>query len=184
MSLLLKDATFVTGNSHKLDEACRILGFELNSKDIDLPEIQSLDLLVVLEAKAHEATRHLSGPILVEESSLGLDSLNGFPGPLIKWMLQSVGPAEIAELGDKLGDTRATAECALLYRDLDRQFVGRGRVQGTLTLPPRGSRGFGWDPVFVPDDEFRTFGELPDHHKDVISHRGRAWKDLVRQLSE
>lgn len=182
MSALLKDAIFVTGNRHKLDEARRLLGFELDSKDIDLPEIQSLDLLVVLEAKADEAAKHLSRAFLVEESSLRLASLNGFPGPLIKWMLQSVGPEEIAQLGKKLGDTRATAECALLYRDLEQQVVARGEVQGRLTLPPRGSNGFGWDPVFVPDDASRTFGELADREKDVISHRGRAWKDLIRQL--
>jgi non-canonical purine NTP pyrophosphatase (RdgB/HAM1 family) len=183
MSTQLSETTLVTGNRHKLDEARRILGLQLNAVDIDLPEIQSMDLLTVLESKADAAARRLEGPLIVEESSFRLCALNGFPGPLIKWMLQSIGAPAIALLAQELGDTEATAECALLYRDSARQVVARGEVQGNLTLPPRGSNGFGWDPVFVAAGEMRTFGELADAEKDLISHRGRAWQDLSGKLS-
>ncbi|MEO7794248.1 MAG: non-canonical purine NTP pyrophosphatase, partial [Thermoanaerobaculia bacterium] len=51
-----------------------------------------------------------------------------------------------------------------------------------LVLPPRGERGFGWDPVFRPAGEARTFGELPEAEKDRLGHRGRAWRDLLVEL--
>jgi XTP/dITP diphosphohydrolase len=52
-----------------------------------------------------------------------------------------------------------------------------------LVLPPRGEQGFGWDPVFLPEGESRTYGELGPQEKDALSHRGRAWRDLLARLA-
>jgi XTP/dITP diphosphohydrolase len=57
--------------------------------------------------------------------------------------------------------------------------VTEGRTEGTLVLPGRGSHGFGWDPVFLPDGEARTFGEMTDLEKLAVSHRGKAWRALL-----
>ncbi len=67
----------------------------------------------------------------------------------------------------------------MLLRADGRDVVAEGVTEGTLVLPGRGGRGFGWDPVFLPDGETRTYGELTDHDKDRISHRGRAWRRLA-----
>jgi XTP/dITP diphosphohydrolase len=185
----------VTGNPGKLAEARRLAGRGLEAVAIDLPEIQSLDLEAVLRAKGDEAWRRIGRPLVVEEAGLGLAALNGFPGPLVKWMLDAVGAEGIARAAAALGDTRAVARCALLYLDGPtdgaRTVLAHGATDGRLVLPARGARGFGWDPVFVPDGagesggagDGRTFGELSDTEKDAISHRGRAWRALLARLA-
>jgi len=172
----------VSGNRGKIAEARRVAGPELESVELDLPEIQSLDLLEVLTAKGEEAWRRLGRPLVVEEAGLSLAALNGFPGPLVKWMLEAVGATGLARTAAALGDPRATARCALLYKDADRTVVAEGITEGTLVLPPRGPHGFGWDPVFLPEGETRTFGELEGPEKDAVSHRGRAWRALLGKL--
>jgi len=173
--------TLVTGNPDKRAETERILGRPLDWVAIDLPEPQSLDLLAVLRAKGAEAFRRLARPVVVEETALALAALNGFPGPLVRWMLEAVGAAGIARAALALGDARATARCALLWTDGEREVIGEGATQGTL-VAPRGSGGFGWDPVFLPDGERRTYGELAAADKDRLGHRGRAWRDLLAKL--
>ncbi|HZI63708.1 MAG TPA: non-canonical purine NTP pyrophosphatase [Thermoanaerobaculia bacterium] len=173
---------FVTGNAAKLAEARRLAGPGLESVAVDLPEIQSLDLREILAAKAAEAWRRLQRPLIVEETGLELAALGGFPGPLVKWMLQALGAEGLARAALALGDPRATARCALLYRDAERTVSVEGATHGELVLPARGTAGFGWDPVFQPEGESRTFGELDGVEKDRISHRGRAWRELLAQL--
>lgn len=183
----------VTGNSGKLAEARRIVGPWLESVDADLPEIQSLDLREVLRAKAAEAWHQVGGslgrPLVVEETGLDLAALNGFPGPLVKWMLAAVGPAGIATTALALGDPRVTVRCALLWFDGEREVVAEVAVPGHLVLPPRGDGGFGWDSVVVPegvvapDGQELTYAELGDETKDRFGHRGRAWRALLEELS-
>jgi XTP/dITP diphosphohydrolase len=173
--------TLVTGNPDKRKEAERILGCGVDCVPLDLPEPQSLDLLEVLRAKGAEAFRRLSRPVVVEETGLELEALNGFPGPLVKWMLEAVGAEGIARTGLALGDPAVTARCALLWTDGSREVIGEGRTAGRL-VPARGAGGFGWDPVFLPDGEELTYGELTAEVKDRIGHRGRAWRDLLAKL--
>jgi non-canonical purine NTP pyrophosphatase (RdgB/HAM1 family) len=187
----LPDFLFVTGNRHKLAEAERALGRALEAAPLDLPEIQSLDLVEVLRAKAAEAWRRLGLPLVVEESGLELAALGGFPGPLVKWMLEAVGAEGLARTALALGEPRVTAHCALLYKhgpgDGD-EVVAHGRIGGELVLPARGTGGFGYDPVVVPDGAGgRTLAELAEdagEGKEAFSARGHAWRELVRLLAE
>ncbi|MCL4839783.1 MAG: non-canonical purine NTP pyrophosphatase [Thermoanaerobaculia bacterium] len=172
----------VTGNAGKLAEARRIVGEGLDAVDLDLPEIQSLDLSEVLRAKAAEAWRRLGRAVVVEETGLYLAALGGFPGPLVKWMLAAVGAEGIARTALALGEARVEARCALLWLDGEREILAEGSTHGRLVLPGRGRRGFGWDPVFQPDGEERTYGELAPEEKDVLGHRGRAWRALLAEL--
>jgi XTP/dITP diphosphohydrolase len=174
----------VTGNPGKFAEAQRLATFALECVPLDLVEIQSLDLQAILHLKAEEAARQIPDrALIVEEASLELASLGGFPGPLVKWMLEAAEATGIARVAQALGDPRATARCALLYRDGERIVTASGRVHGTLVLPARGSHGFGFDPVFLPAGESRTFGEMSGAEKDAISHRGRAWRALNETLA-
>ena len=180
----LEDLTLVTGNEEKRREAERILGRSLRVARLDLPEIQGLDLLEVLRAKAREAHRRLGSPVLVEETGLELDALNGFPGPLVKWMLAAVGAEGIARTARALCEPGVRARCAILAFDGEEEVLGVGVTEGVLVSPPRGENGFGWDPVFRPAGEERTYGELDGETKDRIGHRGRAWRALLRELVE
>ncbi len=175
--------TLVTGNRNKLIEAERILGVKLECDPVDLPEIQSLDIFEVLRAKGEEAFRRLSRPVVVEETGFELAAMGGFPGPLVKWMLDAVGPAGIARTAHALGDTRATARCALIYLDGESERVAEGETRGELVLEPRGDGGFGWDPVFVPEGRSETYAELESELKDRLGHRGKAWRRLQRALA-
>jgi non-canonical purine NTP pyrophosphatase (RdgB/HAM1 family) len=172
----------VTGNPEKRREAERVLGRSVPTVELELPELQSDSLHEVLCAKAEEAWRRLRRPVVVEETGLELDALAGFPGPLVKWMLRAVGAEGIARTAAALGDTRATARCALMLRDGLGTVVAEGATSGVLVLPPRGSGGFGWDPVFEPAGETLTYGELAPEVKDAIGHRGRAWRALLEKL--
>ncbi len=134
--------------------------------------------------KAREAWRTLRQPVIVEETGLELAALNGFPGPLVKWMLEAVGAEGIARSAIALGDPRARAVCLLMWTDGERSVMARGETAGDLVLPPRGGNGFGWDPVFRPDREARTYGELADEEKDRIGHRGKAWRELLGRLRD
>lgn len=175
--------TLVSGNRNKLIEAELALGCRLECEPLDLPEIQSLDLEVVLRAKGEEAWRRLQRPVVVEETGLELDAMGGFPGPLIKWMLHAMGPIGIARTVHALGDPRATACCALLYRDAGETLLARGETRGEFVVEPRGDGGFGWDPVFVPEGRLETCAELDPEVKDRVAHRGAAWRALRQVLS-
>jgi non-canonical purine NTP pyrophosphatase (RdgB/HAM1 family) len=180
---LLAGAVLVTGNPGKLAEARRICGVGLEAVEMELPELQSLDLYEVLRAKGREAIRRLRRPVVVEETGLELAALGGFPGPLVKWMLEAVGAEGIARTASVLGDTRAVARCALLYLDDRREVEAEGTTEGELVAAPRGDGGFGWDPVFLPDGESRTYGEMSPAEKDRLSHRARAWRAFVTRLA-
>ena len=174
--------TLVTGNRNKLIEAERILGVKLECEPLDLPEIQSLDLFEVLRAKGEEAWRRLRRPVVVEETGLELAAMDGFPGPLVKWMLEAIGPDGIARTAHALGDPGVTARCALIYKDAETEQVAEGETRGELIRAPRGDGGFGWDPVFVPEGRTETYAELGSEEKDRLGHRGRAWRRLWRSL--
>jgi non-canonical purine NTP pyrophosphatase (RdgB/HAM1 family) len=178
----VQSAVLVTGNPGKAEELRRICGIRLPHQALDLPEIQTLDLLTVLSAKSEEAYRRLGRPVIVDETGLELAGLNGFPGPLIKWLLQAIGAEGLGRLGASLGDDRIVAHCAVMYLDDERTVIGEGRTSGRLVSPPRGGNGFGWDPVFLPDGEDLTYAELGAARKDQIGHRGKAWRALVEEM--
>ena len=177
---------FVTGNEGKAREASRLLGREVAASPLDLPEIQSLDFAAVARAKALAAARLLGGPVLVEDSGLALAAWNGFPGPLTRWLVDSVGEAGVARMLDLYPDRSAEAVSALgLARPGDGEadvVVAVGRVAGSVAPAPRGSNGFGWDVLFVPAGETRTFAEMTLEEKERDSHRTRAFRSLSALL--
>jgi non-canonical purine NTP pyrophosphatase (RdgB/HAM1 family) len=179
----VKPFVLVTRNLGKIAEARLALGSDLETVLADLPEIQSLDYLEVVRAKADEAWRQVGRPLIVEEAGLDLAALNGFPGPLVKWMLKAVGAEGLARTAVSLEDVRATARCFLFYKDGDQELIAEGRTDGTLILPGRGTYGFGWDPVFLPEGDTHTFAELTGLEKDAVSHRGKAWREMLGLLA-
>jgi len=172
---------FVTGRPEKALEAER-LGFVLERLDLDLPEPQALSSADVVEAKAREAHRRLQRPVLVEDSGLALHAWGGFPGALVKWLERSAGVAAIPRMLEGFADRRATASCAIAYCDGPELVVAGGSVEGTIAPEPRGKAGFGWDVIFIPEGDRRTFAEMSGEEKDRVSHRRRAWEALAGKL--
>ena len=172
---------FVTSRAEKAAEAAR-LGVDVEALDVDLPEPQALDPSEIVAAKARSAYALLERPVLVEDSGLAVEAWGGFPGALVKWLEKSAGVAALARMLDGFPNRSATAVCAIAYCDGGEVVSARGEVAGSIAPSPRGSGGFGWDAIFVPDGGSRTFAEMASSEKDRISHRRKAWDALATRL--
>jgi len=179
----MKPYTLVTSSEHKRREIGAILGMDLRSSTIDLPEIQSLDLNEILSSKAREAFDRLKVPVVVEDTSLELFAFNGFPGPLVKWLLKARGSEGIIALCRAVGDERARAVCGVLAWNGEREDYFEGYVYGRIAPEPRGESGFGWDSVFIPAERDLTFAQMTAKEKNAISHRGIAWRKFLEQIA-
>ncbi len=184
----LEDLVFVTSNLGKLREAEAVLGARLDHRALDLPEIQSLDLEEVVSNKAAAAFARIKRPVLVEDTSLELIGLGGFPGPLIRWLLSSVGAEGICKLGHTFGDPHAVVRCIACAHDGNKDIMGIGVVEGRIATTPRGKFGFGWDSAFIPNlgeshpSNGCTYAEIDDQEKNRISHRKKALDALRAQF--
>jgi non-canonical purine NTP pyrophosphatase (RdgB/HAM1 family) len=183
---LLGRLVFVTSNTGKAREASALLGRPVEARLLDQREIQSLDFEEVVRAKAVEAARLLGTTVLVEDSGLAVAAWSGFPGPLTRWVTASVGQTGLARMLDPFSDRRVDAVSALGLAEPGSGeadvLVAVGRVSGHLALLPRGESGFGWDVLFVPDGDERTFAEMPLDEKNRRSHRASAFAALRRLL--
>jgi non-canonical purine NTP pyrophosphatase (RdgB/HAM1 family) len=179
----MKIITVVTGNPGKLAEWRRLFpdDFQLQAADIDLDEIQSLDLEAIVVAKAKRAHEILKKPVVVEDISFGLDKLNGLPGPFIKFFGEALGVRDaLIKIGGAEGDP-ATAIAIVAYYDGKKYIIARGEVRGSITAS-RGTQGFGFDPIFIPHGQSRTFAEMTPAEKDSTSHRSIALRELAKKL--
>jgi non-canonical purine NTP pyrophosphatase (RdgB/HAM1 family) len=165
---------FVTGNKGKFEEAKAILDGELEQLDINLPELQEIDAHKIIQAKLKAAFDHHDGQFIVDDTSLYLDCLNGLPGPLIKWFLQTVGKEGLYKITQAFGDNKARAKAIIGYATGpdDIQFF-EGVVSGMI-VDPKGIEGFGWDSIFLPDGQDKTYAEMTADEKNAISHRQLA----------
>ncbi len=174
---------FVTSSRDKHREAQAILGFPLERVDLDLPEWQGLDVLFLAQMKARQAFSQLQRPVLVEDTSLELAALGGFPGPLVKWLLKAAGPQALPKILEGFADKTAYAKTAAVVFDGEKLVSAVGAVRGTIVGEPRGHHGFGWDVVFAPDQAGgKTYAELAPHEKNRISHRAQALRALRQAL--
>jgi non-canonical purine NTP pyrophosphatase (RdgB/HAM1 family) len=178
---------FVTSNMGKAREASHFLSRPVEARPLELLEIQSLSFEEVVRAKAVDAASRLGTPVLVDDSGLSFPAWNGFPGPFTRWVLEAAGLEGLARMAGLLPGRRAEAVAALaMARPGDgpeKVVVAEGRVSGTIAPSPRGSNGFGWDAVFVPDGGDRTWAEMTGDEKNATSHRGRAFEALKALLA-
>jgi len=172
----------VTGSDAKAREASEILGSEIERADLDLPEIQAATIEDVAREKAREAFRRLERACVVEDSGLGFEAWKGLPGPYVKWFERTLGLEALCRSLDGFADRRASARCVLAFRSETEQWTAVGRIDGSIAPHPKGNGGFGWDAIFVPDGETRTFAEMSASEKNAISHRRKAWEELRRQI--
>jgi inosine triphosphate pyrophosphatase len=176
------DVTLVTGNTNKAKQFSEILGYELKTVALDIPEIQSLDLKEILEAKAREAYRQLGVPLIVDDVSLTIDELNGLPGPFIKWFLKTINAEGVCRMADLTKTRRATAQVGIGYCDANgfHAFIGEGR--GHIADTPAGTGGFGWDSTFIQDGWDVTRAELSEEEYARASIRKIALVALKAHL--
>jgi XTP/dITP diphosphohydrolase len=182
-----------THNPGKVPELAALLEgrFDLTSAGaLGLPEPEETETSFTGNAllKARHAARLSGLPALADDSGLSVSGLAGDPGVYsARW----AGPGKdftvaMARIEHELGanpDRRAWFSCALAVAWPDgREIVEEGRIDGVLTFPARGTRGFGYDPIFIPEGGVLTFGEMEPAAKDAISHRARAFAKLKAAL--
>jgi non-canonical purine NTP pyrophosphatase (RdgB/HAM1 family) len=172
---------FITGNKNKFAEAQKIIS-NLEQLDVDLPEIQEIDAKKVIEAKLQEAKNLFEGEFVVEDTSLYLDCLNGLPGPLIKWFEKTIGNNGIFDIVQKYDNYKAQAKTMVGYIDENGKMeFFEGIIDGTI-VKPTGDTDFGWDPIFVPKGQNKTFAQMNQEEKNKISMRKIAFKKLAKKL--
>lgn len=180
--------TFVTGNAGKLREvqALAPASMSLDSRSLELDEVQSLDLEKIVRHKLQQAYAAIGSAVIVEDTGAGLESLGGLPGPFVKFFVAELGSPALYRLSDKAAD-KVTVSCVAGYYDGSTMLFGNGAITG-MVCEPRGSNGFGFDPTIIPDDQpdgqRLTMAEMPLETKNADSHRARAFRDLFSRIME
>jgi len=160
--------------------------------ELDLPEPEETGKTFIANAelKAKAAVDGTGRPALADDSGIAIHGLDGQPGIYsARWAgpekdfaaAMAQAERELAAASQETGvdNRRAAFVCALCLAYPDgRERAFEGRIEGRLTWPPRGDRGFGYDPMFVPDGHDRTFGEMGPAEKRDLSHRARALRLL------
>lgn len=183
-----RTVVFATGNAHKVAEVAAILGgaWAVEARDPDVEETgATFEENALLKAAAVcAATGELA---IADDSGIEVDALDGRPGiHSARWTEESDWiPRVLRELDGVAGAARAgryVAAAAAVWPD-GFEVVVRGTVEGRVADAPRGDGGFGYDPIFVPDEgDGRTFAEMSADEKHALSHRGRAFRLLAAHL--
>jgi XTP/dITP diphosphohydrolase len=188
MSALL----LATRNEHKRREFARLLaGWEVQALPVQvrLPPEDGVTFADNALAKARAAAAATGRTSIADDSGIEAAALGGRPGVRsARYAGEHAGDAENLALLLREAPAGSALEyvCALAYvnPETGEERMFTGRCAGTLAAEPRGERGFGYDPAFLPDDRqgAETMAELTDTHKDEISHRGRAARALLEWL--
>jgi XTP/dITP diphosphohydrolase len=183
-------ATHNAGKAKELAELFASVGVETVSAaelGIAEPEETGASFMENARIKAEAAAKASGMPAVADDSGLEVTALGGEPGiHSARWG----GPSKDFNLAMERvnrelaatasGDRSAKFVCALAYAQPNgKTIVSRGAITGTLTWPPRGTRGFGYDPIFVPEGYSETFGEMDPERKNFMSHRLRAFDILI-----
>ena len=196
-----KTVVLATRNAAKLRELARILGVDdpggprIKLVDLDefpgAPDVPETGATFEENAllKARAIADYTGLPAVADDSGLCVDALSGMPGVLSARWAGGHGDdranldlvlAQVADVPDaRLGARFVCAAALVAPGRAPREWVVTGQVEGRLVRQPRGSGGFGYDPIFLPDGFGQTTAEMTAEAKDAISHRGRAFRALT-----
>jgi len=188
-----------TRNAGKLRELARILGARVDLTGLqqfpDAPDVPETGATFEANAllKARAIAAHTGLPAVADDSGLCVDALSGMPGVFSARWAGAHGDdkanldlvlAQVADVPDsRLGAQFVCAAALVVPGKEPREVVVTGSLEGRLIRVPRGTGGFGYDPIFLPDGFTQTTAEMTAEEKDAISHRGRAFRALVPYIS-
>jgi len=174
-----------TSSDDKYTEAREILaefGVELRRIDVEKIEIQADNPVEIVEYSLRQMEDD-GRALVMEDAGIFIEHFGGFPGPYSSYVLKRLDNPGILKLMEGVEDRRAHYESAVAIRSGNEISSFRGYVRGTIASRVKGTEGFGYDPIFIPDEEDgRTFGEMTEEEKNVISHRARAFRKLGEWL--
>ncbi len=183
-----KIAYFVTSNVHKFQEARRVLDkYKIATAllRVEAVEIQDDSLEKIAKYSLNDAMKKCGVPLFVEDAGLFVEALNGFPGPYSKYVFKTVGLKGVLKLMENKEQRNAYFKSVIAFSNPDEQpvcFIGK--VRGKITLKERGTSGFGYDPIFEPEEgNGKTFAEMTITEKNNFSHRNESIKKFAEWLS-
>jgi XTP/dITP diphosphohydrolase len=191
------ELVFATHNNGKLEELRALFGPQgpqlYSAADFNLssPAETGSTFLENATLKALFVAQTLGKPALADDSGFCVDALDGAPGVYSADWAETVkdGPRDFnmainkvqAALGDIQDSKAAFVTCLVLaWPDGHCEFA-EGRMPGSVVWPPRGSKGFGYDPIFVPEGHNRTFAEMEPEAKNAVSHRAAAFRAIKQK---
>ncbi len=181
-------------NQHKIAEIMDVLastGLEVELvEDVDWPDVDETEATLEGNAllKAREVRAHTGFAVVADDTGLEVDALGGEPGV---YAARYAGPEatyednveKLLRAMEGIADRRAVFRTVMaLIDDRGEELAVEGVMAGSITTEPRGSNGFGYDPIFLVGD--RTFAEMTTEEKNEISHRARALRALANELSK
>lgn len=176
---------FGTTNQGKINEVKSILGLEIEGVGLSVNEIQSLDPVEVALDKARVYFERLGKAVLIEDVSLVFNALGRLPGTYIDGFITELGNEGLIKLMVGRTDRSAVAQTTLVFIDAKGgEHIFTGEIRGRIADNVAGDSGFGWDPIFIPEGETRTFGEMDASLKAKYSMRARALEKFKKWLAE
>ena len=181
----MKTLYFITGNKGKLTEAKKKfseIDIKILQKDIGYPEIQADSLEEVALFGAEDIQKRFDKPFFLEDAGLFIDGLNGFPGVYSAYIFHKIGCLGILKLMEELEENNRNAlfKSVIAFKEpksKPKLFIGE--VYGSISKKPLGNYGFGYDPIFIPDGEVKTFAQMETEEKNQFSHRGKSLNKLL-----
>lgn len=152
--------------------------------DVDEPQSDSLDY--VSERTAISSLEALKAPLFVEDAGLFVQSLRGFPGVFSSYVFSTIGYEGLLKLMEGSSDRRAAFKSSIGFTCpaiFPKVLLFRGEVEGVIADSPRGSGGFGFDPIFVPIGSDMTYAQMTAEEKCKTSHRAKALESMCAYLS-
>ena len=174
---------FASGNAGKLEEMRLGLPIPVEGISLELEEIQSTNMEAITLHKVNHAFAELRRPVFVEDTGLFFEAWGSLPGPFTRYFLESMKPAGLVKALRPFQDWRAEAVTIIGYHDGQQNFSFAGQTAGSI-VPPRGTRGFGWDPIFIPDGQSLSFAEMEPSLKLRHSMRGKAIRAFAAHLQK
>ena len=177
---------FATSNPHKVREANdagRIYGLEFVQLKEAYPEIRDEDVGKVAEDGAKHVYGIVKRPLVVDDTGLYIDALNGFPGPYSAYVFRKIGCPGILRLMDGMENRGAMFVSAVGFCNGKELRTFRGECRGEIIKEMRGPQVFGYDPIFLPAGEAKTFAE-DEEMKYRISHRKKSFEAFCRWFTK
>jgi len=156
-------------------------GIEASLIRAELREIQSSDVAEIARVSVEEALDRFGDDVIVEDAGLYIDALHGFPGPYSSYVYKTIGLSGVLKLMEGKTARSASFVSALAYASRLRGIlVFKGVCRGEIAHEQRGTGGFGFDPIFIPEEgDGRTFAEISLEEKNRISHRYKSTREFA-----